>query len=135
MTLSPPMSESKLTDASIPLRWKKYSLPSAASINPKPRSDTTFLMVPVETVVSFALEPGMSVRSCSGRWVLTTARTCRRQAGRHCTRLKIEQSSLRRPPNRPSTGLDVRADLDEIPQHFDWQATRRDLGRRLGWHR
>src|ERR1700730_17973122 len=43
VTLSPPRRESKL---STPSRWKKYSEPSDPAMNPKPRSDTSFLMVP-----------------------------------------------------------------------------------------
>src|SRR5262249_42461127 len=78
---SPPMSELKLRDASIPLRWKKCSLPCAASINPKPRSDTTFLIVPVDTEASFALEHGINARSCSRERVLTTAGTCDEAGG------------------------------------------------------
>ena len=33
--------------ASSPPRWKKYSFSSSAAMKPKPRSETTFLMVPV----------------------------------------------------------------------------------------
>src|ERR1700687_3115594 len=47
VTRSPPASESKFTAESSPVRWKKYSLPSSAAINPNPRSETNFLMVPV----------------------------------------------------------------------------------------
>src|SRR5579872_2426742 len=47
LTRSPPASESKLTLESSPVRWKKYSFPSSAAMNPKPRSWTSFLMVPV----------------------------------------------------------------------------------------
>src|ERR1700682_6085 len=46
-TRSPPASESKFTAESSPVRWKKYSLPSSAAINPNPRSETNFFMVPV----------------------------------------------------------------------------------------
>src|SRR5215470_13555786 len=101
MTFALPMSESKLTDASIPLRWKKYSLPSAASINPKPRSDTTFLIMPADTVVSFALEHGTSAQSCSRERVLTTARTCWTQADRHGIRLK-DRAVVFAPPSQAS---------------------------------
>src|SRR5262245_56730016 len=34
---------------SSPERWKKYSTPSSAAMNPKPRSATSFLMVPCGT--------------------------------------------------------------------------------------
>src|SRR5450756_2146783 len=44
VTFSPPLSESKLSTAS---RWKKYSFPSSAAMKPKPRSETSFLMVPL----------------------------------------------------------------------------------------
>src|SRR2546425_13343579 len=44
-TFSPPWRPSK--SPSVPLRWKKYSCPSSALINPKPRSGTSFLMLPV----------------------------------------------------------------------------------------
>src|SRR5439155_18154863 len=47
LTRSPPASESKLTLESSPVRWKKYSLPSSAAMNPNPRSETSFLIVPV----------------------------------------------------------------------------------------
>src|SRR5450756_933944 len=47
LTRSPPASESKLTAESRPVRWKKYSRPSSAAMNPNPRSETNFLMVPV----------------------------------------------------------------------------------------
>src|SRR6202162_411629 len=47
LTRSPPASESKFTLESRPVRWKKYSRPSSAAMNPKPRSETSFLMVPV----------------------------------------------------------------------------------------
>src|SRR5213593_4763570 len=47
LTRSPPASESKLTLESRPVRWKKYSFPSSAAMNPNPRSETSFLMVPV----------------------------------------------------------------------------------------
>src|ERR1700704_4683829 len=47
LTRSPPASESKFTLESSPVRWKKYSRPSSAAMNPKPRSETSFFMVPV----------------------------------------------------------------------------------------
>src|SRR5260370_15215913 len=47
LTRSPPASESKFTAESSPVRWKKYSRPSSAAMNPNPRSETNFLMVPV----------------------------------------------------------------------------------------
>src|SRR5947209_8995303 len=47
LTRSPPASESKFTLESSPVRWKKYSRPSSAAMNPNPRSDTSFLIVPV----------------------------------------------------------------------------------------
>src|SRR6185312_9020769 len=47
LTRSPPARESKFTLESSPVRWKKYSRPSSAAMNPNPRSDTSFLMVPV----------------------------------------------------------------------------------------
>src|ERR1700730_3416932 len=47
LTRSPPASESKFTLGSSPVRWKKYSRPSSAAMNPKPRSETSFLIVPV----------------------------------------------------------------------------------------
>src|SRR5665213_3397373 len=47
LTRSPPASESKFTLESRPVRWKKYSRPSSAAMKPKPRSETSFLMVPV----------------------------------------------------------------------------------------
>src|SRR5262249_41161067 len=46
VTRSPPVSESKFSDVSMPVRWKKYSFPSSAAMTPNPRSDTTFLIVP-----------------------------------------------------------------------------------------
>src|SRR5205823_13966423 len=53
-TFSPPCSLSKLP--SVALRWKKYSFPSSAAIKPKPRSETSFLMVPAGISISYALE-------------------------------------------------------------------------------
>src|SRR6476646_759541 len=47
LTRSPPASESKLTLESRPVLWKKYSFPSSAAMKPNPRSETSFLMVPV----------------------------------------------------------------------------------------
>src|SRR5438105_14267662 len=47
LTRSPPARESKFTLESRPVRWKKYSRPSSAAMKPKPRSDTSFLIVPV----------------------------------------------------------------------------------------
>src|SRR5215471_5184709 len=47
LTRSPPARESKFTLESRPVRWKKYSFPSSAAMKPKPRSETSFLMVPV----------------------------------------------------------------------------------------
>src|SRR5690348_15326816 len=55
-TRSPPASESKLTLESRPVRWKKYSLPSSAAMKPNPRSETSFLMVPVGIVETPLLE-------------------------------------------------------------------------------
>src|SRR5438445_4820801 len=47
LTCSPPARESKFTLESSPVRWKKYSRPSSAAMNPNPRSCTSSLMVPV----------------------------------------------------------------------------------------
>src|SRR5207249_4601779 len=55
-TFSPPCSLSKLP--SVGLRWKKYSFPSSAAMKPKPRSETSFLMVPAGISISYALEQG-----------------------------------------------------------------------------
>ena len=44
VTFSPPFRLSKF---STPSRWKKYSFPSSAAMNQKPRSETSFLMVPL----------------------------------------------------------------------------------------
>src|ERR1035437_7626177 len=46
-TRSPPTRRSKSRGAWRPPRWKKYSFPSSAAMKPKPRSATTFLIVPV----------------------------------------------------------------------------------------
>src|SRR6185436_6985143 len=51
-TRSPPVRRSKSSEESRPPRWKKYSFSSSALMKPKPRSATTFLMVPVITVTS-----------------------------------------------------------------------------------
>ena len=59
------------------------------------------------TQVSFGLEHAMNARSCSRERVLTTARTCEEAGGPSLYRLKIEPSSLRRPPRRPSNGADT----------------------------
>ena len=45
-TRSPPCRLSKLISRSNPDRWKKYSTPSSAAMNPNPRSATTLLTVP-----------------------------------------------------------------------------------------
>src|SRR5437667_12814906 len=55
-TFSPPWRPSK--SPSVPLRWKKYSCPSSALINPKPRSETRFLMVPVGISISYLSNGG-----------------------------------------------------------------------------
>src|SRR5947209_13829463 len=55
-TFSPPWRPSK--SPSVPLRWKKYSCPSSALINPKPRSETSFLMVPVGISISYLSNGG-----------------------------------------------------------------------------
>ena len=47
VTCSPPTRRSKSSEESRPPRWKKYSFSSSAAMKPKPRSATTFLMVPV----------------------------------------------------------------------------------------
>src|SRR5256885_12906322 len=52
LTRSPPARESKLTLESRPVRWKKYSFPSSAAMKPKPRSETSFLTVPVGIEIS-----------------------------------------------------------------------------------
>src|SRR6476661_8768792 len=49
------MRRSKSRDDVRPSRWKKYSFPSSAAMKPKPRSETTFLIVPVVTVTSTLL--------------------------------------------------------------------------------
>ena len=49
-TFSPPTRRSKLSDESSASRWKKYSLASSAVMKPKPRSEMTFLTVPVATM-------------------------------------------------------------------------------------
>src|SRR4029079_2831904 len=66
-TFSPPLRRSKSRDDVSPLRWKKYSFPSSAAMKPKPRSDTTFLMVPVVTVTSTLLEHGGGSRTVRSR--------------------------------------------------------------------
>ena len=48
-TFSPPRRRSKSREASRAPRWKKYSFSSSAEMNPKPRSATMRLMVPVVT--------------------------------------------------------------------------------------
>src|SRR5256885_6432861 len=55
-TFSPPWRPSK--SPSVPLRWKKYSCPSSALMNPKPRSETSFLMVPVGISISYLSNGG-----------------------------------------------------------------------------
>ena len=47
VTRSPPFRRSKSSEESSEFRWKKYSFVSSAAMKPKPRSATTFLMVPV----------------------------------------------------------------------------------------
>src|SRR5260370_4640670 len=60
-TFSPPCSPSK--SPSVPLRWKKYSCPSSALINAKPRSETSFLMVPVGISISYLSNGGANSTS------------------------------------------------------------------------
>src|SRR5438034_1803476 len=60
-TFSPPWRPSK--SPSVPLRWKKYSCPSSALINPKPRSETSFLMVPVGISISYLSNGGANSSS------------------------------------------------------------------------
>src|SRR5207247_29575 len=77
-TFSPPMRRSKSIEGSTPLRWKKYSFASSALMKPKPRSATTFLMVPVVTLTS-----------TSSRTTTTNARSVREgdrpHGARHAT--------------------------------------------------
>src|SRR5476651_269164 len=46
-TRSPPTRRSNSSGDWTPPRWKKYSFPSSAAMKPKPRSETSFLMVPL----------------------------------------------------------------------------------------
>ena len=58
-TFSPPLRLSKSRGAWRPPRWKKYSFPSSAVMKPKPRSATTFLMVPLVMSLTLSIpEPG-----------------------------------------------------------------------------
>src|SRR5581483_1193585 len=66
-TCSPPASESKLTLESSPVRWKKYSRPSSAAMNPNPRSETSFLMVPVGISNSSSRKTSTNARPLSRR--------------------------------------------------------------------
>src|SRR5256885_9181573 len=56
----------------MPLRWKKNSFPSSAAINPKPRSATNFLMVPVGISISYISRTKglLNWRACSRNWSL-----------------------------------------------------------------
>src|SRR5438132_9069235 len=89
LTRSPPASESKLTLESRPVRWKKYSFPSSAAMKPKPRSETSFLIVPIGIEISSSRKlvrerPALSRRTdhgdhhpTRGRNYLTTGLTAR----------------------------------------------------------
>src|SRR5207247_10861174 len=79
-TFSPPCSLSKLP--SVELRWKKYSFPSSAAIKPKPRSETSFLMVPAGISISYALEQGSTQPDGP---VQETGAASERRAGVRCT--------------------------------------------------
>src|SRR6266566_2256735 len=68
LTRSPPASESKFTLESRPVLWKKYSFPSSAAMKPNPRSETSFLMVPVGIDQSPLLES----QSRRGDWSMPT---------------------------------------------------------------
>src|SRR2546428_3208455 len=64
-TFSPPWRPSK--SPSVPLRWKKYSCPSSALINPRPRSETSFLMVPVGISISYLSNGGVDQTAWAAR--------------------------------------------------------------------
>src|SRR5215831_18860610 len=84
LTRSPPASESKFTLESRPVRWKKYSRPSSAAMKPNPRSDTSFLMVPV------------GIYHSSSRKLVTNARPFREE---------FDDRSAHRPPPGDASSL------------------------------
>src|SRR5687768_16757077 len=57
LTDSPPTRRSKSSELDRPSLWKKYSLPSGELMKPKPRSEMTFLMVPLVTVMFLDVSP------------------------------------------------------------------------------
>src|SRR4029079_4999492 len=75
----PPTSRSKSSEPSRPPRWKKYSFASSPAMKPKPRSDTTFLMVPVvmwtsnfpnrDGMTHGPSEKGFDHAKCRGEWL------------------------------------------------------------------
>src|SRR5207237_6272266 len=82
VTRSPPPRLSKLSELSRPLRWKKYSCPSSAAMKPKPRSNTTFLTLPVILVSPYLPESA------------TDARVRSRRQGRHERRAAPHEGRL-----------------------------------------
>ena len=72
VTRSPPTRRSKSSEESRPPRWKKYSFASSAVMKPKPRSATTFLMVPVVMRTSNTSRTGTAERTVRSRRGSTT---------------------------------------------------------------
>ena len=68
-----------------PLRWKKYSLVSSAAMKPNPRSETTFLIVPVDMSPSCFPERGRrrTVRSRRRSTTRSSPRTAAPTHGQH----------------------------------------------------
>src|SRR5437867_8788996 len=93
VTLSPPRSESKF---STPSRWKKYSEPSDPAMKPKPRSDTSFLMVPSAIeAISLLLE-----LSCGQvRRAVREELAPKRSAPQRTPEVSVYQGRRHRPPD------------------------------------
>src|SRR5712691_7534529 len=100
-TRSPPMRRSKLSEESSPSRWKKYSFASSAAMKPKPRSETTFLMVPVAMMTSNI--PRTRICTAHGPFEKRGDHATLRHTVRRTTTLA--QGSIRGLTNEPRRGV------------------------------
>jgi len=99
VTRSPPTRRSKSSDPWRPVPWKKYSLASSAAMKPKPRSEITFLTVPVATLTSTLPEQNCS-HARSAQEGTTTRSTAPLRGGAQESSAGGE-SDLRGPTSRP----------------------------------
>src|SRR5487761_1420094 len=101
LTRSPTARLSKLSEGSRPLRWKKYSTPSSAVMNPKPRSDTTFLTLPVMLASPVLLGSLGRIASVREGGTTTSDRRTRWTAG---NRVQLRAGPPRRQEDRDLAG-------------------------------